>query len=415
MNLQPLYPTILLTMMTAWAWNSSAQVCPAQSPVNWTEQRNQLVDQDIVKAGIKNPRVIEAMRKTPRHEFVPLNHRKQAYLDMALPIGESQTISPPFIVAFMTEQIDPSPTDKVLEIGTGSGYQAAVLSELVREVYTIEIVAPLGQRAAKTFKQLGYPNIFAKVGDGYQGWPEHAPFDKIIVTCSPEQVPVALATQLKEGGRMVIPVGERYQQTMYLLTKKEGRLVPEALHPTFFVPMTGQAEAKRQVQPDPTRPEIRNGDFEEVLGKPPIPTSWYYQRQMELVVGGDAPSGKNYVTFRNSQPGRESQAIQGFAVDGRKVKQLELSMHVRGNDLHLGQNNNQIPRIVVNYFDENRAPLGEQVVQTWRGTFSWQHDTARVPVPQRAREAIIVIGLLGAQGEISFDLIEMKAISGKER
>ena len=374
-----------------------------------------MVDLDIVKAGIKNPRVIEAMRKTPRHEFVPINLRKQSYVDMALPIGESQTISPPYIVAFMTEQLDPKPTDKVLEIGTGSGYQAAVLSELVREVYTIEIMAPLGQRAAKVLKQLGYTNVFAKVGDGYLGWAEHAPFDKIIVTCSPEHVPGPLVTQLKEGGRIVIPVGLRYQQTMYLMTKKDGKLVTESLHPTFFVPMTGQAEAKRRVQPDPLHPEISNGDFEETLGTPPIPTCWYYQRQMELVTGGDAPSGKNYVTFRNAQPGRESQAIQGFAVDGRKVKQLEISMHVRGNDLHLGQNSNQAPRVLLVFIDENRATIGEQVVKTWRGSFPWQQETARIPVPQRAREAIIIIGLLGAQGELSYDMVEVKGVSSKER
>jgi len=396
-------------------WSGQPMPCRAQGHPNWVELRNQLVEQSIIKAGIKNPRVIEAIRKTPRHEFVPMNHRKQAYEDMALPIGEAQTISPPYIVAFMTEQLDPQPTDKVLEIGTGSGYQAAVLSEVVREVYSIEIVAPLGQRAAKTLKQLGYTNVFTKIGDGYKGWPEHAPFDKIIVTCSPEQVPVPLATQLKEGGRMVIPVGERYRQTMYLLTKKKGRLIPESLHPTFFVPMTGQAEAKRHIQPDPLHPAIHNGDFEETLGNPPMPGSWYYQRQMELVTGGDAPSKKNYVKFHNSQPGRESQAIQGFAVDGRKVKQLEVSMYVRGDELHLGENMSQWPRALIVFFDENRAPVGEQVVKTWRGTFSWQHETARVPVPQRAREAILVIGLLGAQGELSFDLVELKAVGAKDR
>ena len=127
---------------------------------------------------------------------------------MALPIGDQQTISPPYIVAFMTETLDPQPTDKVLEIGTGSGYQAAVLSPLVKEVYTIEIMPELGQRADQTLRKLGYQNVFTKVGDGFQGWPEHAPFDSIIVTCSPETVPKPLVEQLKEGGRMVIPVGD---------------------------------------------------------------------------------------------------------------------------------------------------------------------------------------------------------------
>ena len=142
---------------------------------------------------------------------------------MALPIGEQQTISPPFIVAYMTQEIDPQPTDRVLEIGTGSGYQAAMLSPLVKEVYTIEIVEPLGKRAARTLKRLGYKNVFAKVGDGYLGWPEAAPFDKIIVTCSPEKVPQPLVDQLKDGGLMIVPVGERYQQNLYLFRKHERR------------------------------------------------------------------------------------------------------------------------------------------------------------------------------------------------
>ena len=149
-----------------------------------------MVDEEIVAAGVKNPRVIEAMRATRRGtNSCRRTSASNAYYDMALPIGEGQTISPPFIVAYMTESLDPQPTDKVLEIGTGSGYQAAVLSGLVHEVYTIEIVPPLGQRAAKTLKRLDYNNVHTKIGDGYQGWPEHAPFDKIIVTCSPEKVP----------------------------------------------------------------------------------------------------------------------------------------------------------------------------------------------------------------------------------
>jgi protein-L-isoaspartate(D-aspartate) O-methyltransferase len=382
----------------------------AQSRTPTEIARNKLVDEEIVAAGVKNPRVIEAMRKTPRHEFMPLAQRKNAYVDMALPIGEGQTISPPFVVAYMTEAIDPQPTDTVLEIGTGSGYQAAVLAKLVREVYTIEIVAPLGHKAAKVLEKLRYDNVHVKVGDGYQGWPEHAPFDKIIVTCSPEKVPPALVKQLKEGGRMVIPVGERYQQTLYLLKKIDGKLESEALQPTLFVPMTGKAEAGREVLPDPSRPTIENGGFESVEGDPPVPTGWHYQRQLKSVEGRDAPEGKRYVTFSNTLPGRNANALQGFAVDGRKVKQLELSLRVRGQDIRPGQTTQQLAGVIISFYDENRATVGEATLGPWRGTFAWQTDNKRINVPQKAREAILFIGLLGATGDVSFDAIELKAV-----
>ena len=154
----------------------------------------------------------------------------------------------------------------MLEIGTGSGYQAAVLSPLVKDVYSIEIVESLGKHAAQTLKRLKYTNVHTKIGDGYLGWPEHAPFDKIIVTCSPEKVPQALVDQLKEGGRMIVPVGERYQQVLYLFKKKDGKLINEALRPTLFVPMTGTAEDEREIKPDPLHPKLVNGGFEEQVG-----------------------------------------------------------------------------------------------------------------------------------------------------
>jgi len=387
---------------------SMTSTAGAEQRTSLSEARNRMVDEEIVAAGIKDPRVIEAIRKVPRHEFIPLAQRKWAYLDMALPIGESQTISPPFVVANMTEQLEPKPTDIVLEIGTGSGYQAAVLSGLVREVYTIEIVPALGQRAAKTLKQLGYNNVHAKVGDGYKGWPEHAPFDKIIVTCSPEGVPTPLIAQLKEGGRMVIPVGERYQQTLYLLKKEKGKLVPEALKPTLFVPMTGQAETARKIQPDPANPELRNGDFEETTGNPPQAAAWHYQRQTSLVEAADSPSGKHYLSFRNTTPGRPSQALQGLAIDGRKVKQLDITLRVRGQDIRPAQAGAPFPRIIISFYDDNRGPAGDVTVAQWRGTFAWQAEHHRIDVPVRAREAVIQITMLGALGELSIDDMQVK-------
>jgi protein-L-isoaspartate(D-aspartate) O-methyltransferase len=391
------------------AWGYLPDRLSAQSRQEFDAARNKMVDREIVDAGVKNSRVIEAMRSTPRHEFVTLNERKNAYLDMALPIGEGQTISPPFIVAYMTETIDPQPEDKVLEIGTGSGYQAAVLSPLVREVYTIEIVEPLGRKAGKVLERLHYDNVHVKIGDGYQGWPEHAPFDKIIVTCSPENVPPALAEQLKEGGRMVIPMGERYQQSLYLLKKTNGKLETEALKPTLFVPMTGKAESQRKVHPDPSKPAIENGGFEQISGDPPEAAVWHYQRQVKVVSDKEAPEGGRYAVFSNAEPGRGSQALQGFALDGRKVKMLDVSFYIRGHDIRRGQNADDAPVLSIIFYDENRGVAGRGIAGPWTGTFDWRREVKRIEVPPRTREAIVCIGLFGATGEIAFDDIELKA------
>jgi protein-L-isoaspartate(D-aspartate) O-methyltransferase len=191
--------------------------------------------------GITNRLVLEAMGRVPRHEFVPASERAEAYGDHPLPIGHGQTISQPYIVAFMTEQLDPRPTDRVPEIGTGSGYQAAVLAGMVKEVYTIEIVEPLARRAEADLKRLGCTNVQVRAGDGYKGWAEAGPFDAIIVTCAPEKVPQPLLDQLKEGGRMIIPVGPLYDQNLYLLQKKGGEMIRQAVLAVRFVPMTGKA------------------------------------------------------------------------------------------------------------------------------------------------------------------------------
>jgi protein-L-isoaspartate(D-aspartate) O-methyltransferase len=191
---------------------------------------------------ITNARVLAAMARVPRHELVPERYRSEAYGDCPLPIGYGQTISQPYIVAFMTQQLDPKPADRVLEVGTGSGYQAAVLAELVKVVYTIEIVVPLAQRAEADLRRLGYTNVFVRAGDGYMGWPEAAPFDAIIVTCAPEQVPPLLVDQLKDGGRMIIPVGPSWNQELVLLRKQGGRLEKRAVLPVRFVPMTSGAD-----------------------------------------------------------------------------------------------------------------------------------------------------------------------------
>ena len=209
--------------------------------------RMRMVDEQLRTdaRGITNPAVLKAMATVPRHEFVPARLRPYAYEDRPLPIGHGQTISQPYVVAFMTEKLQAQANDRVLEIGTGSGYQAAILSGLVREVYSIEIVEALARQAASDLARLGYRNIRVRHGDGYQGWPEAAPFDAIIVTCAPDHVPQPLIDQLRDGGRMVIPVGEPGEQNLYLLRKRGAKLEREAILPVRFVPMTGTAENKR--------------------------------------------------------------------------------------------------------------------------------------------------------------------------
>ena len=204
-------------------------------------ERQTMVDKQIAARDVRDARVLAAMREVPRHEFVPEELRHRAYEDGPVPIGHGQTISQPYIVAFMTEQLAAQPAHRVLEIGTGSGYQAAVLSKLFAEVFTIEIVEPLATRAAADLKRLGFKKVHVRAGDGYQGWPEAAPFDAIIVTCAPDHVPEPLVRQLKEGGRMVIPVGGFGAQELYVLEKRGGKIERRAVLPVRFVPMTGKA------------------------------------------------------------------------------------------------------------------------------------------------------------------------------
>lgn len=222
----------IIVLLSGFAYLSEAQT----EDLDFEKARLQMVQDQLENRDIEDPRVLEVMRKVPRHRFVHGIIRAQAYIDSPLPIGYGQTISQPYIVAFMTQALNPKAQDKVLEIGTGSGYQAAVLAEMVGEVYTIEIIEPLADRARETLKALGYENIHVRHGDGYQGWPSEAPFDAVIVTAAPETVPPALIEQLKEGGRMVIPVGT-VRQELKLLIKKDGKLLEERLLPVRFVPM----------------------------------------------------------------------------------------------------------------------------------------------------------------------------------
>ena len=232
-------------MLAGWLTGLTGRGTAAPAPAtagtdHYTLARQRMVAEQLAKPGrdITNARVVAVMGTVPRHEFVPERLRPDAYNDQPLPIGYGQTISQPYVVAFMTERLEPKPTDRVLEIGTGSGYQAAVLAGLVAEVYTIEIISDLAQRAAADLKRLGCTNVHTRSGDGYQGWPEAAPFDSIIVTCAPEQVPQPLIDQLKDGGRIIIPVGPAWKQELVLLRKRGGKLEQQAVMPVSFVPMT---------------------------------------------------------------------------------------------------------------------------------------------------------------------------------
>jgi protein-L-isoaspartate(D-aspartate) O-methyltransferase len=208
------------------------------------QQRQQMVAEQIRARGVTSPQVLAAMEQVPRHLFVPESERDQAYEDHPLPIGGGQTISQPYVVALMTALLDLTPRSRVLEIGTGSGYQAAVLSRLAAEVYTIEIVPALGERARDTLARLGYGNVRVRLGDGYRGWPEAAPFDAIVLTAAPHSVPPPLIAQLKPGGRLVVPVGGFDQDLMVLTKAPDGSIKQEKVLPVRFVPMTGEAQSK---------------------------------------------------------------------------------------------------------------------------------------------------------------------------
>lgn len=397
--------------MAAALFIVSALVSPSVNGQDrFAELRNRMVDVAIQAEGITSPAVLMSMRKVPRHEFVSGLHRASAYEDHALPIGAQQTISPPYVVAYMTETLDPQPGDKVLEIGTGSGYQAAVLAEIVREVYTIEIVPALAQAAERRLRSLGYENVHVMEGDGYKGWPDHAPFDRIIVTCSPEDVPAPLTEQLKEGGRMVIPVGERYQQAFHLLRKHDGKLEREKLLPTLFVPMTGESEKQRQVLPDAASPRIVNGSFELDENEDGRVDGWHYQRQASLCTE-EPMDGVQCLRFENQTAGHLAQALQGMALDGQKIRRFQLNYWVRHESIAPGPAASDQAGVVIHFYDRNRREIHTEVHGRWRGSLGWQHAKSEISVPVQAREVIIRLGLNGAVGTLDVDGMQLETDS----
>ncbi len=375
----------------------------------YTVARERMVREDLAESGITDVRVLESMRMTPRHEFVSTAQRPLAYFDMSLPIGERQTISGPFVVAYMTEQLDPKPTDRVLEVGTGSGYQAAVLSPLVGTVYSIEIHESLGRRARATLQRLRYTNVITKIGDGFVGWEEKGPFDKIIVTCSPEKIPLPLIDQLVENGIMIIPVGQRYEQTLVRLQKKAGVLERIDLVPSLFVPMTGHAEDRREVLPDAENPSLANSGFEECLPNSQTPSAWYYGRQETLLENGEAAMGQRHLLLENSESGRPAHIFQGFPIDGRAVRELTISYHVRVPQIGKGRLSESKPGVAIRFFDERRVRSTRLVAPLRTFRSEWQRVTTSILVPIWSREAILQIGLMGATGQIEVDQVEIMA------
>lgn len=399
-------PRILLTL----GFSLSTVAGLSQTSDRYAAVRHQMVAQAIEAEGIDNPGVLEAMRTVPRHEFVAPPYRPRAYQDVALPIGAQQTISSPYIVAYMTQTLDPQPGDKVLEIGTGSGYQAAILSKIVAQVYSVEIVSSLAKSATKRLEELGYDNVSVRDGDGFAGWEEHAPFDKIIVTCSPESIPQPLIDQLRDGGRMIIPVGQRYQQAFHLLKKKDGKLTEEKLVATLFVPMTGESEELRRIQPDSDRPQIVNGGFELDENGDMKVDGWHYQRQVSLCE--ESPiKGHRCLRFSNTETGEMSQALQGCGINGRSIAGLDVAIWARPETVVPGPGPGDYASVVFHFYDHVRRELGSQVIARWRGTDNWQQSRRRIRVPPNAREMIVRIGLNGATGTLDLDDFQIAPIA----
>src|SRR5205807_4133252 len=264
----------------------------------------------------------------------------------------------------------------------------------------------LAKESAQRLKKLGYTNVQTKAGDGFKGWPEQAPFNKIIVTCSPESVPQPLVDQLREGGKMIVPLGERYQQAFYLFEKKDGKLVENKLLPTLFVPMTGMAEAQRKSKNDPAHPRIVNGGFEDSTED--VADGWFYQRQASLEHSG-AREGKSYITFANTEPGRDAHALQALGIDGAQVRSIRISLLVKLEGALPGTQAGEQPALAVSFFDSENQALKSEYVGPWRGTFNWKRFSREVKVPKETKMAMIQVGLRGATGRMSVDDVRLSS------
>ncbi|MBI2478864.1 MAG: protein-L-isoaspartate(D-aspartate) O-methyltransferase, partial [Planctomycetia bacterium] len=256
-------------------------------------------------------------------------------------------------------------------------------------------------------RKLGYGNVHVRVGDGFQGWPEHAPFDKIVVTCSPETIPQPLVDQLKEGGKLLIPLGKRYQQSLCLITKRAGKLERQVLESTFFVPMTGHAEEVRSEKQDDGVPVLANGSF-EILTAGKTPANWYYLRQSQIVSDTKSPHETRYLKLSNATPGRAAQVLQATGLDGRRFNEIELSLAVRANDVTLPEDDS-FSGIDIRFYDEQRNQVGSAKFGPWHGKAPWAEYSTLFLIPADTRLLMISVGLFGATGELDIDNIRLNA------
>lgn len=395
----------LVAMALSLMWLLSVQPVAAQSGLReLLEARRRMVSEEIEAQGIENERLLEAMREVPREQFLPLPKRKLAYLNVVVTFGDGQVILPPLVTAHLIEQLNPQKNDKVLVIGAGSGYSTALLSRMCREVDAVEIDPAIAKTAEEVFARLKFTNIKMRVGDGFEGWKEHAPYQRIIVECSPENVPQPLVDQLAEGGVLLVPVGDEFDQTMHLCQKENGKLTTLSLWPTLLLPMKGKAEELRSQSATPRDPALLNGGFEELVpSTKDVPASWAYVRQGRAIADSSCPEGSNSLSFINVTPGVAATALQAFPVDGKKISELAIACKIWGKEVRPGQNRQQLPRVEVRFFDEKRRLVGGDWMGGWNMTFDWVKKDHVFAVPRQAKFAVIRIGLGGAVGEIRFD------------
>ncbi len=371
-----------------------------QSKTNFDEARRRMVEDEIVGGGVTNKRVIQAMLATPRHEFVSHDQQKNAYYDMSIPIGEGQTISGPFVVAYMTQELDPQPSDKVLEIGTGSGYQAAVLSPLVKDVYTIEILQSLGKRADATLKRLKYGNVHVKIGDGYQGLARASAVrqDHRHLLAGESAGAAGRRTQRRRPHDCS---GRRALRADALSVHQEKRqagvgiAAPDAVRADDRPGRAGARSAAGSAASQNRQRELRR-----VGGAENEPRAWFYCREMKVSDAADAPDKQHYLVFTNDVPGRMSRALQGFAIDGSKVGQLEVSAMIRGHDIRPGQAVDELPEISLTFYDNNSGIIGRTFAGPFRGTFDWKRVTEKLKVPAKATKCIMHVGSVGGRRRI---------------